>query len=441
MSVNEFLEGDMETQVRLWNLWFLDDSFALHLIKGDKGQLLEVLKLGLGIPVQWTTTRCAVRLKQMTDVALVLANTSNYNHVWLYAIALAAEVDPGAVELGDQAATVAFTLASRWAEAAAGGPPGAGISRDECEKKSHGQGRQKEQEDDEEGGLEPLSWEEVSLPLPGMLGHVLARFAAGELELDYRSLMCDLPRYDGLKRRAEVNNHRTDGQRALDKVLRQGQNKVLGLCRMFATAIHELETVKENSNISEEPPAWEDVDTLLQKVWACMLDLEDYFLTERKRASIPGAIRKEDQLFTTEDLKYDNDRTKINKAGMTASPLMVLSGVFFVPQDTKVGSSDPIFAKRRATVPEASEGEVTMQKDLGEEVSKEAKASRESNLAQVDPGQKSTNHASNPTVGLLPLQGQPTVAPYLPSGVSTAIPGTIKAVQCMHTPRCVLNRL
>lgn len=318
MSLDEFINGTEEVRIKLWNEWFLNEDFARHITCEGKTHLVEVLQLGMHIPLNWTTTRCAVRLKNLTNVALVLANTSNYNHCWLYSLALAGEVDPGAVELADQAANVSFELAARWCGAtAAGGPHDAGPTRGEEKAQAQAPQKNQEQDEDMDGGQDaPLSWEEVSLPLPDVLQHILQRYSDGELELNVAQILKELPRFEGLKKRAEQNNHRSDGLKQLDKVLKMSQNKILGVLRILTAAYAEVEALQEKMAGKAELEDWSDALTLLQQSWACMLDLEDQVLQERKRASIPGSIRREDNLFGVEDLKVESERQKINKAGM-----------------------------------------------------------------------------------------------------------------------------
>ena len=56
MSVQEFIAGDEEVRVRLWNEWLLSEEFAKHLLSVDKSVLMEILGLGLATPVHRTKT-------------------------------------------------------------------------------------------------------------------------------------------------------------------------------------------------------------------------------------------------------------------------------------------------------------------------------------------------------------------------------------------------
>lgn len=140
--------------------------------------------------------------------------------------------------------------------------------------------------------------------LPEDLDHVLKRFLAGHLQVDARALLEALPRWQGLKEKAEQNNHRQDATSRTDKVLRQVQQKVLGLMKVYV-ALHQGLDMGEPQELG-------------QQFFALLLELEDWCLQRRKEGSLPGSVKKhEPQLFTPDDLKHSAEVERINRAGST----------------------------------------------------------------------------------------------------------------------------
>jgi hypothetical protein len=91
-----------------------------------------------------------------------------------------------------------------------------------------------------------------------------------------------------------MNNHRLDSQRCQDKTLRSIQQKLLGLLRALPVVHAAVQD--------------EDIVGLSKQVFGLLLLLEDFVLSERKRASIPGTIAQENVLFSIEDLKISKRR-------------------------------------------------------------------------------------------------------------------------------------
>ena len=91
-----------------------------------------------------------------------------------------------------------------------------------------------EAEGDDDKEAAPLDWEHQDEDLEEDLLQVLSRHQAGSLQLSAKDLLDSLPAFEGLKERAEANNHRQDARSKLDRVLKQAQQRTpLGLQRAY----------------------------------------------------------------------------------------------------------------------------------------------------------------------------------------------------------------
>jgi hypothetical protein len=252
-----------------WTEFFLNADACRALLQRPKEQIVEIIKRGATVGSWiWTTTQAAVKVQALTGVALVAATLKNYNDAFLYSIALASEVDPGNLELADKQAEVAFKLAALWKSDGTSPVP----VRDD--------GNMDGDDEEETEQNSPFAWEQAADTLPEDLNLVLERFKAKSLHLEVRELMEALPRWKGLKDKAEQNNHRQDASSKGDKQLKQIQQKVLGLMRVYAALHHGLE--------AGEP------QQLGQQFFALLLELEDYILRKRKEASLPNTAKKQE---------------------------------------------------------------------------------------------------------------------------------------------------
>ncbi len=95
------------------------------------------------------------------------------------------------------------------------------------------------------------------MPLPEDLRVVLHRFASGNLLFDAMQLLETMPRWQDIKQRTEQNNHRSDGSKATYKLLKQTQQKLLSLQRIYPLIHSELKPDSEGSPLS-------------QQMWACL---------------------------------------------------------------------------------------------------------------------------------------------------------------------------
>ena len=331
-TITNFLACDyLSFATGMWSAVAFKTDMAVALIK-NPSPVHGVITKAHGLALPWTTTKCAVQVERLTGMAMVASTTTDYNTAFLYSLALASEVDPGGqFTLSDRQAEVSFKLCRVWqttakrataalsgsavGEAPAGVPgrgvqPGGVRGGDDLEMTGGDSEENSDSDRDSERGERgeekewaPLAWEDTGVPLPDDLRAVLHRFAAGNLAFDARQLLEQMPRWQEIKVRAEQNNHRSDGSRTTDKLLKQTQQKVLSLQRIFPLIHSEL---KPGSDIGQ----------LSQQFWSLLLDLEKFLVLKRKEMSLPQTVQSsEPQLFTVEDLRHDAQQSKINKAG------------------------------------------------------------------------------------------------------------------------------
>ena len=85
--------------------------------------VVEFLKKGVPLRPAWTPTKCAVRIEDLTGLAMAAKSSLEYSSAWIYSLALLVEVDPMEVKLTDRQVEVAFGLTRRYKRLAAGDAP------------------------------------------------------------------------------------------------------------------------------------------------------------------------------------------------------------------------------------------------------------------------------------------------------------------------------
>jgi hypothetical protein len=93
--------------------------------------------------------------------------------------------------------------------------------------------KEKEDAESEEAELQRFAWQAEVVDLPEDLLLVLQKIGAGET-LDAKRLLEELPKFRGLKDRAETNNHQLDSKKKFDQILKQVQQRLLNFMRGFA---------------------------------------------------------------------------------------------------------------------------------------------------------------------------------------------------------------
>jgi len=168
-----FMTAEPPTALAIYQQCFLNKDVVTVLLEQPQ-EIPKFIARGAGLVLSYTTTLCAVRVKKLTNISYVAPAAKEYNDAFLYSIALAGQVDPGQVVLGDRQGEVAFALCDVWSAAAgrpllsaeprttaevpqpaAEGVPGAAMLLD---AETRAQAATAESEEDEEEGA-PLEWE------------------------------------------------------------------------------------------------------------------------------------------------------------------------------------------------------------------------------------------------------------------------------------------
>jgi hypothetical protein len=293
-----------------WSAFFLNkDHVQRFLREANEDEVKHTLAAGVRWSGGgWNTTRAAKELRAISGISLVSASWLEYQMSFLFSLALVRGIEVVQLELSERAGECAFRLAEVWGELLAA----------DAEAMQEKKGKQKavagssamlvedEEEDEngeEEAGGERLPWQDEPSPLNHDLIACLKQTAGGA-KLPWKQILAELPLYQGLKQRAEDNNHGADGRSQGDKLLKGIQQKLLHFMRMLATIYTQLEQVPEDFRI------------LGQQLFFGMSELEQNVLRERKRRSIPGAIpTTANGLFTKEDLAVEKAQQQLNQAG------------------------------------------------------------------------------------------------------------------------------
>lgn len=169
-------------------------------------------------------------MEQLSEEAVVTDSTNSCNEAWLFLLALAWEVEIGSwFELSEKKASVAFNpcktgrcaagMANLLAKAAE--PGGVTMSLD-----ANGRAAERTAGDEKEEEEDPLD-SEARQSLLADLEKALIRQPAGSLSLDTCFLTEGLPKFESLKDRPKVNNHRHDSTSKVDKLLRANNKEFL----------------------------------------------------------------------------------------------------------------------------------------------------------------------------------------------------------------------
>ena len=291
---------DEEAFENHWGEFFLNENHNVAFLKEtDKDGVVATCTRGqTWRGTGWTTTRCSITMRKLTGVAMVESNVTDYLHSFLYALSLAAGVDLPLMHLGDKAAEASFKLFERWQTHLTG------------HETALEAGDQDRDEQLEEGGGDSFTWQTHEEDLPPDLSQILGQLGRGELQLETRHFLDQVPSWKTLKSRAEENNHRQDGKSGFDRTLKATQQKILNMMRVHAT-IH--------CTLTGAP---EEVVSLSQQLFAYMALAEQEVVKERKRRSIPTTIAQGNGLFSQDDMKQAREVTAINKGGFSGMSRM-----------------------------------------------------------------------------------------------------------------------
>ena len=195
-----------------WGAFLFNQSAAVQVLKTTPPEQLQQVLVAGGNwgGAGWNTTKAAKKVKELTGVAMVTTNFKEYLHSFLYSLALAAGVEVEALDLTEKSAEVAFSLSELWTHETGQDAPvqPAGVK----------DGQEEDSEDD------TLPWETPLVPLEPELNRCLRRLQAGE-RLPLKTLLEELPLFEGLKHKAEENNHGQDGKSTQDSLLKAGNKE------------------------------------------------------------------------------------------------------------------------------------------------------------------------------------------------------------------------
>ena len=290
-----------------WQFFFFNEDAVVSFLKSSPiDQVQQVIAAGAGWGgMGWDTTKAAKAVRRLTGVAMVMTQFQQYLNSFLFSLSLSAGLEIPAADLSDKASEVAFQLSERWQ--AQGGVANPAVTSDS-------KANVMMSEDDSEEIH--LPWELPQVSLEPALGLCLKKVLSGE-KFPAKSLLEEVPRYEGLKCKAEENNHGQDGRSPQDKLLKSWQQRLLNMARVVATLYPAMKDVGE------------DYDVATQQLFFYILETESQVLKERKRRSIPGAaIEVSNALFTQDDLKRNNQVYQVNQAGLSRvgrvrTPLML----------------------------------------------------------------------------------------------------------------------
>ena len=241
-------------------------------------------------------------------MALVSDKFVDYFNSFLYSLDFNRYVEIPSLILSDAAAAAAFRLAECWGTTAAGNDATMPVSATGIPAQtaklgiSAGDSAEEDEEmkEDEQAAGVGFDWDEPTEVLPPDLSALVTRVSKGE-RLDVKTLLSALPRWEGLKTRAEDNNHRQDGRRQAERWLKDVQQKLLNAARIIA-AVHT---------------GIEDAEVLScsQQLFMYILTIEAEIVAERKRRSIPTSTASTSNvLFGTEELRNTKQQQNVNAA-------------------------------------------------------------------------------------------------------------------------------
>ena len=303
MDWNELASGDATTFNAAWARFFLAPQLVTSFLRDASVELVHAT-LAAGYHWEgggWNTTRAAKVLEELTAVSLVSSQLAQYSHAFLFSLALVKDVEITQLDLVPQAAEAAFALKRLWSELMQEHP-----ARQQKIPKAKTPAAEEEEMDDEEDDEEEvagrLPWETEEVGLSEELNLVLKRVGEGE-RLPVGQVLRDIPIFQGLKIRAETNNHQRDARSPQDKFLCSLQQRLLNMCRLQCVQ----HTVLQGDQA---------MLVLSQQFLFYLLETERLILQERKRRSIPGTvIEHQHVLFSAEDIKAQKQQQQIAQAG------------------------------------------------------------------------------------------------------------------------------
>ena len=105
--------------------------------------------------------------------------------------------------------------------------------------------------EDEDAEDDHLPWELPQVALEPELSKCLKRVAAGE-KFPARSLLEEVPLYEGLKSKAEEKKHGLNGRIQQDKMLKAWQQRMLNVARVLATLYPALKEAGNDYDVASQ---------------------------------------------------------------------------------------------------------------------------------------------------------------------------------------------
>ena len=267
--VEKLIQSDSET----WSNFLFNIKLAKQLKALDNVMAPAVLQAGVAWTGDgWTTGSASRRLWEVVKIPLVVNDFKEYNHLWLFCLAMSWGLDVPALTLSPPAAEAAFHLLDLLQDRP--GPDThdpAGMDMDANNTKPEGADLP-----------EALPWEEQMEDMPAELLYLLQKAASGE-RLELAEVLKEVPRWTGLPTRAPENNHRQTKQ---DRDLKSIQQSLLHGLRMLIWAYTS-----------------EGDYTPWQITWKHFCDTFYRVETMRKELGMPGStVSGKEVLYTKEDL-------------------------------------------------------------------------------------------------------------------------------------------
>ena len=197
--VQRLQSGDAE----MYTSFLFNIDMARSLMSIDTATASNVIQAGCGWNGGgWNTSTASKKLWEQIKLPLVHADFTEYRNTWLFALALAFQIEVPQVALADRAADVAFRLMEKIVE-------------------PHNEDAEMHDADARETEDEMLPWEESVDPLPKELAYLWTKASQGD-RLELAELLDEFPRFKELPLRAPDNNHRPSNADKGLKVVQQG---------------------------------------------------------------------------------------------------------------------------------------------------------------------------------------------------------------------------
>jgi hypothetical protein len=296
--VSRLLQGDEGEGKQAWAEFLfnipLARSFLTHVPKDTTTACLNqgIKWGGLG----WTTSRASRVVYELTGVPLVTSRVEDYRDAFLFAIAMAKEVEINVLHLSDRASEAAYQLCAilcdtQW-------PYEEGVTSPE------GTAPEAAKAKEETEDLAGLDWDEPSEELPKELLFIWEQVTQGKRKLELRQLLEGFPKFTGLPSKAPENNFRQDCHKATDKLAKTWQQSLLHLLRLQVVLYIGVQS-------GADP---EEVKVLQQQVFQLSCEIYTKMNNWRKEASVPGCVPTGDTvLFDKEEMSTVTQVNKVNQ--------------------------------------------------------------------------------------------------------------------------------